>query len=195
MEPMEKKDEEMMLDYQTGDQEAVGMIFQKYKTPIFNFCLRLLGNRADAEEASGEVFLALIANKNTYDSSARFSTWLYTIAHNKCVDQIRRRKRLVSLWFSSPEKDGYEQLEPADTDASASEELDKKLVISQVRLAINNLPYEQREAIILRQYLDLSYEQISQILNCSLEKVKVLIFRAKERLKDRLASFIKKEEL
>jgi len=188
---MEQTDEEIMTEYQSGGEpEGIKMIFFRYKTRILNFCLRMLGNRADAEDVTGEVFLTLFSRKYAYTPEAKFSTWLYTVARNGCISRIRKRKNLVSVWFSSRGSNTYDQWEIEDTEDLAAEQLAKREAASRVQRAIKQLPYEQREAIVLREYHRLSYDEISRILSCSLEKTKILIFRGRECLRGELKSFI-----
>lgn len=186
----ERKDEDIMLQFLAGDKEAVSMIFDRYRNPILNFCLRILGNRADAEDVVGTVFLNLFTQKYTYSPGpAKFSTWLFTIARNSCMDRIRKKKRFISLWFTK--EDGTtEAWDVEDSRDLSREELAKKDTQTQVRLAITKLPLEQREALVLREYHAQSYEEIAKILDCSLEKVKILIFRGREQLRQELSSLI-----
>ena len=170
------------------------MLFQEYKIRILNFCFRMLGNRADAEEVTGDVFLALAHSSQSYDPGRKFSTWLYTIARNKCVSQLRKRKKFVFFWSSSRENGPDHERDIPCSNDQPDESLSRKEVSEHVRQAIASLSYEQREAIVLRQYHDFSYVQISQILGCTLEKVKILIFRAKESLRIELSSFILEEQ-
>ena len=165
------------------------MIFERYKNRVLNFCLRILGNRADAEDATGEVFLAVFEQKYTYDPKARFSTWLFTVARNCCINRIRKRKTTISLWFNSKDNDDEGPWDIPDSKPLSSQELERKETAVRVRKAIQHLPPQQREAIILREYHDFTYEQIAQILKCSLEKVKILIYRARESLRGELNSF------
>jgi len=191
---MTQSDEDIMMEYHvTGEPELIKAIFFRYRTRILNFCLRMLGNRADAEDVTGEVFLTLFSRKYAYDPEAKFSTWVYTVARNGCLSQIRKRKNLVSLWFSSRGSSTYDQWEIEDTGDLAEEQLGKREAASRVKRAIGQLPYEQREAIVLREYHRLHYADISQILGCSLEKVKILIFRAREQLREDLKMFIEEE--
>lgn len=188
--PMERSDEQLMLEYQRGDREAINSIFQKNKSRIINFCYGLLGNRADAEEAASEVFLAVVKYKDYYDPKRTFSTWIYTVARNQCINRIRKRNKTVSLWFAVEGSDKHESWDIPDGGENSREILAENERAHHVRKAITRLPYEQREALVLKQYHGFSYAEISKILNCSLDKVKVLIFRAKERLRDELASLI-----
>ena len=190
---MDKPDEDIMLEYhQSGNKDAIAMIFTRYKNPILNFCLRILGNRADAEEITSEVFLNLFSKQYTHNPQAKFSTWLYTIARNCCISRIRKRKNLVSIWFKKDDG-SVDQWDVEDSSDISRESLEKNEMAKHVRLAISKLPLEQKEAIVLREYHSLNYEQISQILSCSLEKTKILIFRAREQLRNDLSSFVKEE--
>lgn len=192
---MERSDEEILADYMSGnDEKAAQMIFFRYKTRVLNFCLRMLGSRADAEDVTAEVFLAFFTRRYTPCPEAKFSTWAYTVARNRCISQIRKRKNLVSVWFSSRGSGGYEEWEQEDPQDIAGRQLEKKEEAALVRRAVQQLPYEQREAVVLREYHQLNYEEISQILNCSLEKVKVLIFRGRERLRAELSSLIQEDQ-
>lgn len=188
---MQKRDEELILELQQGNEEALEMLFQRYKVPILNFAMRILGNRADAEDITGEVFLVLFEKNHMYKPTAKFKTWLYTVARNACISRIRKQRRTMSLWFSS--RDGgsdYEQWDIPASDDIPREELVKREAAIQVRKAIHNLPETQKEAIVLREYHKMSYAEISEVLDCSLEKVKILIFRARARLRDDLPSLI-----
>jgi len=191
---MEKRDEDIMMEYRSGGEpESIKIIYFRYKARILNFCLRMLGNRADAEDVTGDVFLALFSRKYAYDPGAKFSTWLYTVARNTCINRIRKRKNLVSVWFSSKGSNEYEQWDVEDNEDHAADQLAQREAASRVRRAIGLLPDEQREAIILREYHRFSYDEIRKILNCSLEKVKILIFRGREGLRGELKSFIEEE--
>lgn len=188
---MDRSDEKLIQDYNEGDDEVLAMIFERYKTRVLNFSLRILGNRADAEDVTSEVFLTLFNKRYTYDEGAKFSTWLFTVARNNCISRIRKRKNLVSVWFTNKENGKVDQWDIPDTSNDSSKALEKKEASIQVRKAISNLPLEQREALILREYHDFSYQDISQILECSLDNVKVLIFRARKNLRGELTSFIR----
>lgn len=191
---MNKPDEQLMQEYQSGEREAMSVIFERYKGRVLGFCLRLLGNRADAEEMASEVFLALSRSKYEYAANVKFSTWLYTIARNKCVSHLRKAKPMISLWLSK-EGEHKEPLDIPDGKHIPSEEVSESERAVYVREAIGRLPLAQREAVILQQYQGLSYEAIAQVLGCSLDNVKVIIFRAKERLRGELSSLIKEGSL
>jgi len=182
------------MDYQLGHEDAIAALFGRYKRPIFNFAYRMLANRADAEDVTGDVFLVLFSKKYTQSPRAKFSTWLFTVARNRCIDKIRKRKNSLSMWFKRNAGDDYEEWDVVDNQDIPREEMERKEIRKVVRKSIDSLPANLKEALILREYQKLSYGEISQVLDCSLENVKVLIYRARERLKVELSSFIEGEE-
>jgi len=190
---MNETDEALMRAYQAGDQTAMNQLFEHNKVRILNFCIGLLGSRADAEDIAADVFVALIRHKDSYQPHRTFSTWLFTIARNLCLNRIRQRRKSVTVWFATKTGESRDSWDIADDREHSRERLQNKERSHAVRQAIADLPIEQREAIVLKQYHGFSYEEISLILNCSLDKVKILIFRAKISLKSKLASYIGEE--
>lgn len=189
----QQTDEEMMASYQTGNEQALRVLFERYKRRILNFCLQLLANRADAEEVAGDVFISVITHKQSFDPGRRFSTWIYTIARNKCISRMRRRRPVFSLWGSQTESVGN-IWEIADESRMARDDLNRKEMRQYVRDAIRELPDEQRQAILLREFHRMSYAEISEVMDCSLEKVKILIYRGREQLRRRLASLLAEDQ-
>ncbi|MBF0385842.1 MAG: RNA polymerase sigma factor [Candidatus Omnitrophica bacterium] len=188
---MEKSDEQLIFEYQEGNTKSFEELFERFKNRIFNFSLRMLENRADAEDVTSDVFITLHIKKDLYTPKAKFSTWLFTIARNQCLDKIRNKRRMLPLWFNK--KDGTnedKEWEIPDKSNLAPDEMQKQETISQVKKAVQNLPADLKEALVLREYQGFSYLQISQILNCTLEQVKILIFRARENLKANLPSIL-----
>lgn len=186
---MNKEDEDIISQFQSGDTEALKELFERYKRPIFNFCLKLTNNRADAEDVTAEVFLKLFKKQYAPQSGVKFSTWLYTIARNDCISRLRKRKYSIPLWFTSSSGE-EEAWEIEDTKENHSQTLMNEEMKKKVRQAIFNLDLEQRQAIILREYQHCRYDEIAQVMGCSLEKVKILLHRARQRLKGELASFV-----
>jgi RNA polymerase sigma-70 factor (ECF subfamily) len=187
MNPMNPKtDEELMLEYKLGSLESLEELFNRYQKRILNYAYRLIFNRADAEDVVGETFYVVTNRKYDYRPEAKFSTWLYCIAHNFCVTKLRKKERFVFLWFKKSDGDGYEQIDLPDTKPLVTADLQEAQTKVLVEKAVARLPEKLREALILREYQDLNYQEIAGILDCSLAKVKVLIFRARERLKNEL---------
>ncbi len=192
---MDKSDEQLILEYQQGAQKAMEVIFLRYQKPIFNFALRLIGNRADAQDVSAEVFMILVEKSSCYtpEPRAKFSTWLYTVARNSCLSKLRRRKISFSFFQrpTSIEQDPL-PIEVPDHKTPATA-LHNKELAQGIRQAVEQLPLPQREAFILREFQDLSYEEIVLVTGNSLANVKILIFRAREALRQNLGYLL--EEL
>ena len=111
---MGKTDEELIMEYQSGNIAALEEIFQRYKKAVFNFSLRILGNRADAEDVVGEVFLALSSHRYARREKTKFSTWLFTVAHNCSISRIRKKSRFQDLWFKNKETEEIEEWDIPD---------------------------------------------------------------------------------
>ncbi len=182
-EVMEQTDEDLVKSYYQGNEEALEMLFARYKMPILNFSLRILNGRADAEDVTSEVFLSLFAKKYAPKQGVRFSTWLFTVARNACLTQKRKQKKMFGMWFTKKESSTYEEWNIPDKADLPNEVLSKKEEALKVKQAIQNLPELQKEILILREYHFFKYAQISEIVGCSLEQVKINIFRARENLR------------
>jgi RNA polymerase sigma-70 factor (ECF subfamily) len=190
---MNTTDEELVRAYNSGESKAFEALFNRHKAQVFNFALRLLNNRPDAEDVSSEVFLALFNKRFVPDGRAKLTTWLLTVARNACLSRLRSVKHTVSLWFK---KDGDDiEWDIPDTAKSPQEQAidheNKKLIA----LGLQKLPDEQREALVLREYMDKDYYEIAEILGCSLDKVKVLIFRGREALRKEVLPRLREQGL
>ena len=189
-----KTDEELMHEYAQGDAQALSLLFSKYKEPVFNFCLRILRNRSEAEDVTSETFMALLNKKYVRQSSAKFSTWLYTIARNTSISRIRKKQKLFSLWTKN--KEGQDTLmDVVDTTPLIRDEMESRQKNNMLEDSLKRLPTDLKEALVLREFHDLSYEDIAQVLGCSLAKVKILIFRAREVLRQKFLASLKEETL
>lgn len=189
-------DAALMLRVQRGDRDAFTELVGKYQQPIYNFILRSVRDESEAEDLAQTTFVQVWKSAQRYRVQARFSTWLYTIARNLCLNEIRRRSRhLAESLDSGREED--EQTRPQIEDRSAPHpagealqgELERKLAE-----AIADLPENQRTAILLCQQEELSYEEIATVLDCSLSATKSLIFRGRETLKARLKAYLRTGE-
>ncbi len=183
-------DLQLVRAYHEGDSEAFRELFKRYKLPVLNFALRFIGNRADAEDVTSEVFLQFSNKKFTPTGEAKLSTWLFTVARNASLTRLRALKNQVSFWMRKDNGED-EQWDVQDPGPSVTDSMKSREMLTAIHKAIAALPSEQREAIILREYHDRSYAEIAEITASSLEKVKILIFRARETLRVQLARFLK----
>jgi RNA polymerase sigma-70 factor (ECF subfamily) len=178
-------DEDLILVFQNGDVSAFEEIVRRYRDPLFNFVVRLLGDAFFSEDIVQETFLRVYRNRHRYHQVAKFSTWIYTIASNLAKTELRRRK--VRNFFSISSKGEDEKdYDLVDTSLDIERDVDGALKSEIILKEINALPYHFKEAVLLRDIQDLSYEEISQILNVPLGTVKSRVNRGRSRLQKRL---------
>lgn len=182
-------DDEVMLKYQEGEALAMDELLRRYKNPVYHFAYRLCLNAHEAEDVTQEVFLRLHQYKDSYRPQGKFSAWLFSIAHNLCLSRLRRKK-WWGLWPRMPD-DPDELVEVASLDPSPDVVVQDNEAASRVKECIQELPFLQREALILREYQNLEYQEIARILKKSLNTVKTLIHRARQTLKTKLLFYVK----
>lgn len=190
-------DAELMLRAKRGDRAAFTELVEKYKQPLFNFVYRTLRDETEAEDIAQNSFLQAWKSRDRYQAAAKFSTWLYTIARNLCLNEIRRRSRhpADSIHEEHAEHDDQPRQQYEDknillaTDNVLHGELAKK-----IEEALAELPENQRTAILLCRQDELSYEEIAEILDCTLSATKSLIHRGRETLKEKLKPYLQTGE-
>lgn len=187
-------DAALMLRVKQGDMAAFEELVDKYKQPVVNLLGRTLADPVEAEDVAQNVFIQVFKSAHRYQATAKFSTWLYTIARNLCLNEIRRRSRhkTESLDGSSEEGEGHSmrQYEEERVPSPPTAMLQKELQI-KVEEALGDLPEAQRTAILLFREEDLSYEEIARVLQTSVSATKSLIHRGRETLKQRLKAYVK----
>ncbi len=179
-----REDHELVRKAKAGDGKAYDALMEMYRDVVFSIVYRMVHNKQEAEDLTQETFIKAYNSINSFNEEYAFSTWLFKIATNHCIDFFRKRK-LVTYSMDQPIqykdeeiKQEYPDYEPTiDTEMVASE---KSIIIRQ---AINKLPEKYRVAIILRHHEEKSYEEIAAILDLPLGTVKARIFRAREMLK------------
>jgi RNA polymerase sigma-70 factor (ECF subfamily) len=190
-------DAALMLRVKRGDMAAFEELVDKHKQPITNLLYRNLRDAAEAEDLAQNVFIQVYKSADRYKADAKFSTWLYTIARNLCLNEIRRRSRhpADSLdHLAAPENDQTARQFPDKKELAAGDKLLRSELEGKVEEALASLPENQRTAMLLYQQQDLSYDEISEIMNCSLSATKSLIHRARETLKSKLKPYLKTGE-
>lgn len=185
-------DEDLILAFQNGDVSAFEEIVRRYRDPLFNFVVRLLGDSFFSEDVVQETFLRVYRNRHRYHQVAKFSTWIYTIASNLAKTELRRRK--VRNFFSISSKGEDEKdYDLVDSSIDIERDVDGVLKGEVILKEIHALPFHFREAVLLRDIQDLSYEEISQILNVPLGTVKSRVNRGRSRLQKKLRFLIDEE--
>jgi RNA polymerase sigma-70 factor (ECF subfamily) len=186
-------DEELMARFQSGDSAAMEELFARFQKPLFNFFYRMVGRREIAEDLVQETFLKLCRFGQSFrGSDSKFSTWLYSIAGNQCRDHLRHSARRPEVALGDFEQSLTEgDSDPAEpmSEGSSSPVEDHLMQMelqATLRRAVESLPEKERMAIILREYQNLEYKDIAETLGRPIGSVKVLIFRARQRLRERL---------
>lgn len=188
----ETSDEVLMVRYQRGDREAFAELLRRYERPIYNFALRYLRHGSWAEDVTQDAFLRIVQRAGEFKHESRFSTWLYTIARNLCVDHLRRQKHRR---HASLDQGGDEGTAPGDRLADSGPEGSvERVVISreiqaQVAQAIEALPEDQREVFLLRHVGNVSFQEIAVITGTGENTVKSRMRYALERLQKALCEF------
>lgn len=172
------RDEDLMKAFQKGDAQAFESLLARHRRPLFNFLFKFLGNAETAEEAFQEVFLRIIRSSADYQPSAKFTTWMYTVARNYCIDHVRKEKFRHHLSLENKVKnnggDEGETLalriatpEPDADKVSGAKELETHLF-----RILDELNPEQKEVFLLREFQGLQFDEIATITNVSTNTVK-----------------------
>lgn len=170
----EVEDRDLIAKARRGDVEAYNLLVSRWERRVFNYLLRLVGHREDAMDVSQEVFLKAYQNLPKLDEAAKFSSWLFRIAHNEAFSMLRRRR---------PEGDL-----PAERGAANSSARLLPIELSlAVEKALSRLTEEQREAVLLKVYQGFKFEEMAEILGCPVSTVKSRLYTALELLKTSLS--------
>ncbi|MGA8763000.1 MAG: sigma-70 family RNA polymerase sigma factor [Candidatus Sulfotelmatobacter sp.] len=187
-------DAEVMLRVKAGDQSAFDYLVQKYRRPLVSFMYRMARNTAAAEDLAQEVFLRVYRSRETYQASAKFTTWLYRIATNLAVNHARdtRHERPeVTVSLDEPDQETGTTLDVADAGITAEEAMMRRERLAAIRAKVDALPERQRLAVIMHKYQQMDYKQIAAVLKLSESATKSLLFRAYEALREQLKEFLK----
>ena len=188
-----RTDAEVMLMVKAGDDSAFNYLVQKYRRPMVNFMYRMAHNAAGAEDLAQEVFLRVYRSRESYEASAKFTTWLYRIATNLAVNHARdtrheRPESQVSL--DEPDEESGHTLDLADGTPSVEENLMQRERLAAIRQRVQALPERQRMAVVMHKYQQMDYRQIADVLKLSESATKSLLFRAYETLREQLRQFV-----
>lgn len=175
-------DEQVWLEQaRRGDKNAFGQLIEAYQGPVYNLAYRMLGNSGEAEEAAQEAFIRAYTRLDSYDPAHKFSTWLLSITSNFCIDQIRKR-RAVLLSIDEP-LPPHPALHSDNNKGPEAEYLAQERE-QLVQGLLKELPDEYRQAVVLRYWYDMSYEEIADMQKTTVSAVKSRLFRARRILAD-----------
>ena len=164
-------DEELMSQVRNGVGEMLGVLFDRYQKPLFNFYYRLTGNRTLSEDLVQEVFFRILKYRQSYRSGTPFRAWIYQIARNARVDHLRKQRLEVS-WEM--------ELEPAVHPADSAQQKQETELLYR---ALQQMPEEKKEVLVLSRFQGLKYDEIAQLLGCEVGTVKTRVHRALQELR------------
>ena len=183
--------EDLMIKTSKGDEDAFEALALRHQTSVLNLIYRFIGDRTKAQDLAQEVFLRVWQAAENYEPKAKFTTWIYRITVNLCLNELKsaRRKRWFS--FHRTDEDSEKSIEETFSDGSPTAEdlLLAKERSRQISDALHSLPDNQRMALVLKRYDDLSYQEIAQIIGCSVSAVESLLVRAKRNLQEKMKNF------
>ena len=160
-----------MLHVHNGVGEMLGVLFDRYHAPLFNFYCRLTGDRTLSEDLVQDVFFRILKYRQTYHPGTPFRTWTYQIARNTRIDHFRKQK---------PEVEWEVEMSPATVPADSAQQKQEAELLHR---ALMQLPEEKREVLLLSRFQELKYEEIAQLMGCEVNTVKVRVHRALQELR------------
>lgn len=178
-------DETLVLRAQKGDQAALAELITRYERKTYNLAYRLMGNHADASDAAQEALVRVYTRLHNFRGDSAFSTWLFRVVTNTCLDELRRRGRLrhASLDNPLPADEGALPRQTTDDSDGPIERAERREVQAAVQRAIKRLPDEYRTVVVMRDLHDLSYHEIAAVLGTSLGTIKSRLHRARQALR------------
>ncbi|HEX7667131.1 MAG TPA: RNA polymerase sigma factor [Polyangiaceae bacterium] len=186
-------DEMLMIRYQRGDRSAFGLLVKRHQSPLYNFAFRQLRVQSAAEDVVQEAFVRVVQNAAEFKHEARFTTWVYTITRNLCIDQMRKRalRRHASLDDAKgADSDGPTLGEQtADKKANVEREATGDELKARIAQAVDELPDDQREVFLMREVSNLPFKEIADITGVPENTVKSRMRYALERLQAALSEY------
>ena len=182
---MHMDDKVLIEAFQAGDEFAFVSLYNRYKGPVYAFCVKMLLDKPLAQDVMQETFLRLYENRDRLMKTSSFKAWLFTIARNQCLNHLRRTTRHVPLDEATP---------PSAPSAEAPNvRMEKSEQIEMVTRFLARLKPDYREVLILREYQNLSYEEIAAVTRSTLSAVKSRLFKARRKLAAFMAPAVHEE--
>lgn len=192
----QRTDEALLAAFhRDGDVAAFQVLVERYRTPVYNFLLRSLRDPQKAEDLLQDVFVRVIERAEKFRHEAKFSTWLYTIARNKCVDHFRRQKHRRHPSLDGPTRGGDEGARALKESVADTTVLDSErgagsaLLKARIATAVERLPAEQQEVFLMRQLQGMRFQDIADVVGVPLNTVKSRMRYALERLQADLVDY------
>ncbi len=182
-------DEDLMRRTQTGDKQAFALLYERYSASVLSYLYRMLGNVEDVEAIGQEVFLRAFRFAPTYRYPQKFSTWLFTIGRNLAINNARRKKRSPVRNVTELNLEGIDMSgNPREVAARATDDLEKREEIARMLAALDDLPSDQKEVIVLGVFQDMSYAEMESITGTKAVTLRSRMFHGLKRLGKMLGS-------
>jgi RNA polymerase sigma-70 factor, ECF subfamily len=184
-EPYADEDRELVARCRKGDQLAFEELVRKYQQTILNLAYHYLGYQKDFEDVAQKIFTKVYFSLPKFDTRRPFFPWLYRIAVNQCYDELRRMRRMKVRTFSelsTEESNSVENLISQQEVAPTSDE-DRREMFALLQRMLDQLPDQQRLAVVLRDIEDIPYSKMAEMLRCTEQAARLKVFRARSRLK------------
>lgn len=159
-----------MEEVRDGQVEKLAILFERHQAMLYNFFLRLTGNRSLGEDLVQDVFFRILKYRKTFQGQSKFTVWMYQIARNVHVDYLRKQKPEVPL------EEQFE--EAASREALPAEKMDAEIDIILLRKALDRLPLKKREILLLSRFQEMRYKDIAELFGCNIGSVKSIVHRA-----------------
>jgi RNA polymerase sigma-70 factor, ECF subfamily len=183
------EDQELMLRVKAGDAEAFNRLMDKYQKTVVNLVFRFTGDREGAEDLAQEVFLRIYRAAPRYEPRAKFFTYLYQVTLNLCRNAREKSQRRKAQSLDQT-NDQDRPIDIPDPDGGAEQHIERQEVAAQVQAAIQELPAEQRELLVLQRFKDLGYEELAGVTGQTVSAVKAKLHRARQALKRKLEPYL-----
>jgi len=177
----------LMLRVREGDEQAFRELVEKTEDRVFGTIVRMLGGPEGAEDLAQRVYLRIWQARGRYEPTAKFSTWMFSIARRLVLNERRGRSRRSAVFYE-PSSD--ETIREAASGRTPSAEASASELAQAIERALAELPEEQRTAMVLRRYEEMPYEEIARVLGTTVPAVKSLLFRARETLRGKLRAWL-----
>jgi RNA polymerase sigma-70 factor (ECF subfamily) len=175
-------DEALMAQVREGDLRKLAILFERHHRPLYNFFVHMNGDPDLSEDLVQDVFFRLLRYRHTYDEQRPFSAWMYQVARNASYDHAQKRRGELQLVTEADEDEDRPAREPVSLEPDAEQRLRKSQEVRLLKKALDRLPDDKREVLILSRFQNLKYEDIASILGCEVGAVKVRVYRATRAL-------------
>ncbi len=183
---MDLSDDQIIERTLAGETEAFGLLVRRWESPIYGLSLRMLGRDEDARDVCQETFLAAFRNLRKFRGDAKFSSWIYRIALNACNSRLRRHDTKRTRSLDDASEDGRREEFADSVTEGAPERLQRDQLSTIVRRALNSLPLEMRQVILMKEYEELTFAEIAAILEIPVSTVKSRLYTGLQQMRSRL---------